>query len=415
MLIACAMPVLIKAGGAQSAYVPIDERWSDYAMGVVWAALIAGTVAFWPVRPSMKVPLLWAWLFRAFVTLVVALPFFHHYSTLDSYSYFAGRTNPPDLHELGFGYGTQNISALVWMVSCVIPDSFHAMNLTFALLSLLGVYWFWMASEAFLGRSRLSIFYLLTLEPSLTFWTASLGKEPVVTFALGLYAYAIVMWWRTRYGPYLLLAMAGVLIASLIRAWLASIMIGPLIVLVYARQRGILARVVTTVVVAAAVTAALPFILQSFYLQAAQDFTEQIATMSGLFHVGASAGEAFVLDGPADLARNAPFGMFSALFRPLPGDVMNGFGLLASVENVVLLGLFARAVGRSRLGDFKDPLVAWALGAVLIWALIYAFVSSQNFGTSVRYRTQILPTFLGLLLYLGRNRQRGLMATESIP
>jgi len=34
--------------------------------------------------------------------------------------------------------------------------------------------------------------------------------------------------------------------------------------------------------------------------------------------------------------------------------------------------------------------------------LIYAFVSSQNFGTAVRYRVQILPLMLGLLLYLGR-------------
>ena len=92
---------------------------------------------------------------------------------------------------------------------------------------------------------------------------------------------------------------------------------------------------------------------------------------------------------------------------------MNGFGLLASVEDLILLGLFARAVSRIRLRDFKDPLVAWALAAVLIWALIYAFVSSQNFGTSVRYRTQILPIVLGLLLYLGRSRQRALVAIES--
>jgi hypothetical protein len=46
-----------------------------------------------------------------------------------------------------------------------------------------------------------------------------------------------------------------------------------------------------------------------------------------------------------------------------------------------------------------------SLVVLLLWALSYAFVSSQNFGTAVRYRVQILPILLGLLLYLGRDRR----------
>jgi hypothetical protein len=413
VLVACAMPILIQFGAAQSAYVRVDGHWSDYAMGLIWAALIAVTIAFWPVRHSMKVPLLWAWLLRAFVALFVSLPFFYHYSSLDLYLYFGERTTLPDLSQLGFEYGTQNIIALVWMVNRLIPDSFHAMNVTFAVFSLIGVYCFWMASEQFLGFSSRPVFYLLMLEPSLTFWTASLGKESVVTFAVGLYTYAVVAWWRTRRSRHLLQAAAGVVIASLIRTWMAGIMIGPLIVLIYALQRGIVRRIVTTIVIAAAVNAALPFILESFYLQAAQDLTEQVASISGRFNLGDSAGAAFALNGPLDLARYAPLGMFSALFRPLPGDVRNAFGVLAGIEDVVLLGLFALAVKRCRLRDFKDPLVFWALAVIFLWALVYAFVSSQNFGTAVRYRVQILPIFLGLLLYFGRNRRPALLATRS--
>ena len=217
VLVACTMPLLVQFGAAQSAYVRVDGQWSDYAKGLIWAALIAVSIAFWPVRHSMKFPLLWAWLFRAFVTLFVSLPFFYHYSSLDLYLYFGGRTTLPDLNHLGFEHGTQNIIALVWMVDHVIPDSFHAMNLTFALFSLGGVYCFWMASEGFLGFSSRTIFYLLMLEPSLTFWTASTGKESIMTFAVGLYVYAVVAWWRTRLSRHLLQAAAGVLIASLIR------------------------------------------------------------------------------------------------------------------------------------------------------------------------------------------------------
>ncbi len=402
LLAACGVPYLIQWGAAQSVYVRASGQTLDYAEGMIWAALVAFTIPFWPVRGTMKMPLLWAWLFRALVALVVALPFYHHYDSLDPYLYFGSRGTLPDLHQIGFEYGTQNIIALVWLINRVIPDSFHAMNLSFALLSMVGMYWFYIASEAFLGFSSRWIFYLLMFEPSLTFWTAGVGKESVMTFAVGLYAYGIITWWRSGRARPLLASLVGVLIASLIRTWMAGILVVPMIALVYALERGILSRVVTTVAIGAAVMAALPFIMEAFYLQAAQDITEQIATISGRFNLGESAGAVLVLDGPGDLVRYAPLGMFSALFRPLPGDVMNAFGIVASLEDLILLGLLMRAAARLQIRDLTDPLVIWALAVVIIWALIYAFVSSQNFGTAVRYRAQILPLLLGLLLYLGR-------------
>lgn len=402
LIAACLMPYLIRLGGSQSVYVRVHGHSVDYAKGLIWAAMITITIPFWPVRCAMKMPLLWAWVFRTFVALIVALPFYHHYDSLDPYLYFGSRTTFPDLHHLGFENGTQNILALVWVVNHAVPDSFHAMNLTFALFSLIGMYCFFMASEAFLGYSNRLIFYLLMFEPSLTFWTVGVGKEPVVTFAVGLYTFGTVSWWRSRRVAHLVPIIVGVLVASLIRTWMAGIMIVPLIALVYALERSMLSRIMTTIVVIAGVTAALPFVMEAFYLQAAQDITEQIATISGRFNLGESAGGAFVLDSPSDLVRYAPLGMFSALFRPLPGDVMNAFGVVASLEDVLLLGLLVRAMARLRRGDFSDPLVVWALFVVVIWALIYAFVSSQNFGTAVRYRAQILPLMLGLLLYLGR-------------
>lgn len=40
----------------------------------------------------------------------------------------------------------------------------------------------------------------------------------------------------------------------------------------------------------------------------------------------------------------------------------------------------------------------WATILIITWAGVYAFTSSD------RYRIQILPILLGLLLYLGRKR-----------
>ena len=97
--------------------------------------------------------------------------------------------------------------------------------------------------------------------------------------------------------------------------------------------------------------------------------------------------------------------LFQVLFRPFPGEVPGTVGLLAGLEGVVLLLMFIRVVYRSKLKDLKDPLVLWVIGIVMIWACTYSLIA-YNLGTIVRWRVQILPVFLGSLLYLGRRRHK---------
>ena len=107
-----------------------------------------------------------------------------------------------------------------------------------------------------------------------------------------------------------------------------------------------------------------------------------------------------------DIVVFLPKGMFTALFRPLPGDVNNLFGIGASLEGLLMLGLFLRACNRTSLRELKDPFIAFILLFILSWALVYAF-NAQNMGTIMRWRLPIFPVFFGLLLYLGRHRERG--------
>ena len=402
LIVAFATPWVIQLGAAQSFQTRPDFHLADYAKGWIWAAVLSASILVWPIRPSMKLPILWAWLFRVSVALVGSIFYFNHYGSLDAYGYFAARNTTLVLSDIGVFSGTQVIIGFVALLRRIVPDSFHAMNLTFAMIGMAGVYLFWRASEAFLGYSSLAIFYLLMMEPSLTFWTAGLGKDAVMVFAAGLYTYGVVAWWRTRIGSYLLLALTGVTMATVIRPWMGVILLGPAIILIYGLQRHLFSRLITTAVVVATVIEALPFLLSAFYLEAARDITEQVATLSSRFNAGGSAGLLVVLPGPGDIIRYAPFGIFTALFRPLPGEIMNPFGLMAGIENLFLLGLLARVLHRIRWTDFKDPLIGWAIGIVLCWGFTYAFISSQNFGSGVRYRTEIFPIFLGLLLYLGR-------------
>ena len=99
-----------------------------------------------------------------------------------------------------------------------------------------------------------------------------------------------------------------------------------------------------------------------------------------------------------------PVGMFTALFRPLPGEVLNVFGFFASLENMATLGLLWLAIKRTRWEELKEPVVTWALSLVVAWSTVYAFVSGYNLGTASRYRLQILPVMICLLVYLARRR-----------
>jgi hypothetical protein len=136
---------------------------------------------------------------------------------------------------------------------------------------------------------------------------------------------------------------------------------------------------------------------------------ESLEGLSQLTQSGAEGGSSQRLksfDGYKDVVAFLPLGFFTALFRPLPGDVLSPFGFLASFEGVFLLWLFLRTCKRSSFKDIKDPIIFWGISVIFAWASAYAFVSYKNLGTAMRWRLQILPLFLSLMLYLGRDRKK---------
>jgi hypothetical protein len=101
-----------------------------------------------------------------------------------------------------------------------------------------------------------------------------------------------------------------------------------------------------------------------------------------------------------------PYGTFTALFRPLPGDVFTLFGVLASLENVPLLWLLWLAIRRTRLRELRELPVLWAILLLVAWSSVYGFVSWHNLGAASRFRLQVTPVLLGLLLHLSRRRKK---------
>lgn len=404
--IALALHPLLALVDVAGRFLPRHELTGDYLLGFLWAVVLGATVLLWPIPFQHRLVLLGAWVVRMGVALGFMLYYEWNYPTLDAYGYFAASLSPHfDWSTVGFGLGTENLNAFAWLHARIVPGSYHAMKVTCALAGLLATYLFYRAAVVALGRERLAILVVLLFAPSMLFWSSILGKDPLILLGVGLYAYGVVCWQRRGRPAYLLPVAVGIFIAAGIRLWFAPILLGPIFLLTLVGLRSVLQRIVFAAVGALVLWVAIERFRQQFALASLDELLSATNVLSQGWAYGGSAQEissAFTSVG--GMLRFLPLGMFTALFRPLPGEVMNLFGLLAGAENAVLLGLAIVAAVRIRPAVLRDPLVLWALAWIVAWAGLYGFVSYQNLGTAVRFKLQILPVLLLLSLHLARRR-----------
>ena len=357
--------------------LPSADVVEDYLTGVFWAALLAVAVGIWGRRVQFRGPLLVAWSVKVFAALGFML-FYDYTYGVDVDGYYGHAVLRGFAFE-GFeiGKGTENLRTLTWLHLQALSGSYHATRLTFALIGLVAVYLMYRAGVMFLGREDRRLFYVLALSPSVVFWSSIVGKDPITFFGVSAYVFGVVGWDRAARARYLLWIALGITVAVFVSLGIAG-------------------------------AAAAPIVIEMTIGIEAVRYDEVLATTNTLarsLEVGGSTLEMPELSGAGDVIAFAPLGVFTVLFRPLPGEIPSAFGLMAGLENAFLLLLLLRVVWRTRLRDLKDPLVVWGLAVVLGWAFFYSFSTYQNLGTAVRHRVEIYPLLVGLLLYLGRRRE----------
>ena len=97
--------------------------------------------------------------------------------------------------------------------------------------------------------------------------------------------------------------------------------------------------------------------------------------------------------------KNAPWALFSGLFRPLPWEVSALIQVLPSLENTLMLGMSLAAASRYRryaLSPHRLLLLA-AVTYVVILCVMITF-STPNFGTLSRYKTAYISFFVLVIL-----------------
>lgn len=391
--------------------IPQKDIQFDYIIGILWATFLGVSILVWPLPFRDRRALMVVWIIKSFIALFFMLLYEANYETLDAYSYFldSKQNDTLFLAEVGLGAGTENISALAWLHYQIIPDSYHAMKVSFSMLGLLGIYIFYRAYVIFIQHEKIRAFYLLALFPSILFWSSILGKDPIILVGTGLFCYGIVGWHRLHRLYYIVVLALGFVVTVYVREWMGLILFLSVIVYISSAIRAGLPGKLFIVFVCSIFLLYLTWFLGGLNIETVSDLLQATNDISQGWATGGSAQEVMQFSGVSDVVAFVPLGMFTALFRPLPGEIMNPFGLLAGLENLTLVWFFLLAIKRTSWKEAAQPLVIWAISIVVIWAVIYGFISYQNLGTAVRFKLQILPVLVGLLLHLARRRSKALM------
>lgn len=393
---------VVSSGNSLFSY-PGEDLLKDYTLGVVWAALLFLTLCFWPNLHGDRKTLLAIWAAKCVVSLGLGLIFEQQYG-LDGDGYFTNAIDP-NFAFAGFrpGLGTENIQQLTWLHLHLVPNSYHAAKVGFSMIGLIALYQFYKAAETILGRKDPRLLVCVALYPSILLWSSTLGKDAPMLLGVSLFVRGVVIWTLQRRWCGLLLVIGGCTIASFIRPWYLLMMLAPFAAMSFLGGRRSVSRWLFALCAGAALLYVFHGLRTKWGISGMEDLVERRSLATTSFVGGGSTLQIAQIEGVGGWALNAPAGVFMALFRPLPFEIPSMFGLIQGLENLFLLFLFLRATWRTRLQELSEPLVLGAGLFVLIWAFSYGLVT-YNLGSLARYRLQILPVFLGLLLYLGRRR-----------
>lgn len=405
----------------------------DYAMGVIWWIILAGVIMMFAPEPRRMLLVAWT---AKFVVVLILMLFFEQRYGLDGYHYFQLKLTGshwmyegydwrndsmiPSLRPtaqlggsvVGPGIGTENSLRFALILATVMGTYYHAMKVGCAFIGLMAIWLFYRAATIALGRPAPGLFYLLAFFPSVIFWSSILGKDPLQLFFLSLYAYGGASWLaKGRLSGFWYISL-GLFGSYLLRPWVALLASGALALgTLLGRCRIWQIVLLLTVFIPAGVVGGgelrhhlsfetLSVELFSTYLQT---FAEGFRAESGRKGV-AEVPEGSGADLP-DLTGESPGGavpliLFSGLFRPLPFDITNFSTAIAAMENSVVLSLAVVALFRMRFVYLREPLLIWTGLYILTWALLYGLIVLANFGAGARYKLQVWPFMILVLVTL---------------
>jgi hypothetical protein len=254
-------------------------------------------------------------------------------------------------------------------------------------------------------RRRYAVFVLLF--PSLLFWTADVGKESIMLFALGLTAYGMALALRNRPLGYVYVVLGGGLalvirpdeLVILVIGFAIAMLVRALVRSDHPRTQHPLSVLAALLFVAAAVVITSLVAAHFVHTLTQSGFSNALTKLSKNNQgTGAGFGSSSVAYSSNPLTY--PRDVYSVLFDPLFFSAHGLTQILASLENALVLVVTLLSIPRLRYlprACLQRPYVL--LAAFYSAVFIFAFAALGNLGLITRERTLLLP-FLFVALAL---------------
>ncbi|MET0794243.1 MAG: hypothetical protein ABW061_22160 [Polyangiaceae bacterium] len=262
-------------------------------------------------------------------------------------------------------------------------------------------------------RAR-TVAWVMTLCPSLMFFSSVLLREVAVTYPLVLSIVFLIRWYQERRSILIVQAVAALIISMtfhsggvavllfggvwLVGNWFRSIITGQFRNL----GRNTLALAIGGVVVFAVLSSG--FALDKFNGIDSNNIDTLTGKQTNFAHGRAAYLEDLHAGSPVDLLWQAPIRIVYFLFAPFPWMIKDGadaFGLLDSMLFVVLT---VYAV-RNRRSLLLAPRIVLVLGVFAALALVFA-LGVSNYGTALRHRNKMLPLLVAAVISIPVERRK---------
>lgn len=380
---------------------PGDDIRFDYFVGALLGLICGIAILIGPFANSDRATLLYCWTAKVAACLSL-LPIYEYAYGMDIDGYFVFDEKPAGSAGSPLEDGTWNVRLFAWVMFQIIGPSYHGGKILFCFIGFMGIYLGYRGAVYFFNEEKPQLLALMSLVPTSIFWTAALGKDPLSLLGVGIYIYGCFRWLRDFKGRHAILIFAGIALVSLIRVYFIPILAIPIAVAFLFQTRQPIVRLLFSPMVLWIFFESLRNFGSAFRIESFDAFMAYQAGVAS----GWAGGSNFVLpaiDSPIKLALISPLAIFTALFRPTLLEAHNAFALAAAMDNTVLLVLFFYAFARSRVRELLQPELIWMISFVLMWSLMYG-IGTGNLGAISRFKVQILPIFIILLVYMARKR-----------
>jgi hypothetical protein len=304
--------------------------------------------------------------------------------------------------DLVFYFGTGGVRVIVSVLTQWFGLSFLGCSLVFQFFGFVGLMAFDSALREVTWNKERNIRQLATLIvflPSVSFWSAGLGKDSLSFFAMGL-----ALWAALRLRQRWLLLTVSILVMLLVRPHMAGILTLGLTASFAAQRRiPLFQRIMLGTV---ALTASL-YLVPLGLNYAGVGEGASAAELGD--YIDIRQGHNLHGGGAVDISNmSLPIQMFTYLFRPTLIEVRNFVSLAAALDNTVLLFLFIAggwALIKRPLSPYlssHNRIFLWVY-CTLSWALLA--MTTANMGIALRQKWMFAPMLIVLLIsVIGRSQ-----------